>query len=239
MSVLLLLLFLLTTAKSLSGHPRVNDYVYNHFLFPAIWAATLRLRGRPVSVNLDWNTNLIAASKMTVLMWSFGSFAKFPCLNVTDIFTNAYLVRSQKRMAFDRHCYWWFLLVWLLLTSVRLFSETSTCSISPRDQNGRLLKAARVLVWDEAPMSHRYLLEALDRTLRDIMQAPDLVMGGKLLILAGDFRQILPVIRRGQREDVVDACMTRSRLWRDCVKHQLRTNMRIMTQVRLGGGRLV
>ncbi len=38
--------------------------------------------------------------------------------------------------------------------------STSTCNLSPRDVHGRLLKAARILVWDEAPMSHRYLLEA-------------------------------------------------------------------------------
>ena len=82
-------------------------------------------------------------------------------------------------------------------------------------------------------MSHRYLLEALDRTLQDVMQAPDKIMGGKLLILAGDFRQILPVVRRGQREDVVDACMTRSPLWCHCTKLQLRTNMRVLRQVRL------
>jgi hypothetical protein len=113
-----------------------------------------------------------------------------------------------------------------------LVAATSTCSVSPRDQNGQLLKAAKLLVWDEAPMSHRFLLEALDRTLRDVMQAPDQPMGGKLLILAGDFRQILPVVRRGQREDVVDACMTRSELWRLTTKFKLRTNMRIMRQVR-------
>ena len=55
-------------------------------------------------------------------------------------------------------------------------------------------------------MSHRYLLEALDRSLQDIMQNSE-ILEGKLLVLAGDFRQILPVIRKARREDVVDACV--------------------------------
>ena len=110
---------------------------------------------------------------------------------------------------------------------------TSTCNISPQDPNGLLLQAADLLVWDEAPMSHRYLLEALDRTLQDIMNN-DAMFGGKLLILAGDFRQILPVVRRGRRPNIVDACMTKSPLWQHCVKLQLRINMRAKTAASQG-----
>jgi len=40
-------------------------------------------------------------------------------------------------------------------------------------------------------MSHRHLFDALDRTVRDIMET-DKLFGGKVLLLAGDFRQILP-----------------------------------------------
>ena len=45
-------------------------------------------------------------------------------------------------------------------------------------------------------MSHRHLFDALDRILRDIMETDNL-FGGKVLLLAGDFRQILPVVRLG------------------------------------------
>ena len=47
---------------------------------------------------------------------------------------------------------------------------------------------AKVIVWDEAPMSRRLHLEALDITLRDLM-GNDEPFGGKVLVLAGDFRQ--------------------------------------------------
>lgn len=43
-------------------------------------------------------------------------------------------------------------------------------------------------------MAHRHHLEAFDRTLRDIAGS-DEPFGGKVLVLGGDFRQILPVIR--------------------------------------------
>ena len=51
-------------------------------------------------------------------------------------------------------------------------------------------------------MSHRHLIEALDRTLQNIMNNNQL-LGGKLLTLGDDFRQILPVVRRGRRPAIV------------------------------------
>ena len=56
-------------------------------------------------------------------------------------------------------------------------------------------------------MKHRCLFDALDRTQRDVMET-DKVFGGKVLLLAGDFRQILPVVRLGRRADVVDAALS-------------------------------
>ena len=79
-------------------------------------------------------------------------------------------------------------------------------------------------------MSHRYLLEALDTTLRDITESEN-VMGGKLLVLAGDFRQILPVVRKGRRADIVNACMSKSHLWRHVTTFKLRENMPVKQQV--------
>ena len=42
--------------------------------------------------------------------------------------------------------------------------DASTCDVSELDATVHLIKDAKAIVWDEAPMSHRYLLEALDRT---------------------------------------------------------------------------
>ena len=105
-------------------------------------------------------------------------------------------------------------------------TSTSTCNVSPNDATGCLLHDAKLIVFDEAPMSHRHLFEALDRTLKDIMNN-NLIFGGKLLILGGDFRQILPVIRRAQRPALTGACLKKSEIWNRCEVFHLTINMRV------------
>ena len=51
-------------------------------------------------------------------------------------------------------------------------------------------------------MMHRWAFEALDRSLRDIMSLDDknnnkIPFGNKLIVCGGDFRQILPVRKKG------------------------------------------
>ncbi|XP_026378687.1 uncharacterized protein LOC113273137 [Papaver somniferum] len=54
------------------------------------------------------------------------------------------------------------------------------------------------------------------------------VFGGKTLLFGGDFRQILPVIRGGSRENIVDASISRSRLWKHFHVFELSENMRLL-----------
>ena len=75
-------------------------------------------------------------------------------------------------------------------------------------------------------MLHRYLLEALDRTLQDIVGSSR-PFGGKIVICSGDFRQTLTVIPHAGRATVVDASLNRSPLWKYFVVRQLTENMRI------------
>uniref|UniRef100_A0AC34FY32 ATP-dependent DNA helicase n=1 Tax=Panagrolaimus sp. ES5 TaxID=591445 RepID=A0AC34FY32_9BILA len=49
-----------------------------------------------------------------------------------------------------------------------------------------------VFIWDQAPMAPKYALEIMDRLLRDFTKI-DEPFGGKILLLGGDFRQLLPV----------------------------------------------
>ena len=44
-------------------------------------------------------------------------------------------------------------------------------------------------------MAPKYAMELVDRTLCDIMDN-DLPFGGKIIVLGGDFRQLLPVKNR-------------------------------------------
>lgn len=87
--------------------------------------------------------------------------------------------------------------------------------ISPVEQNdprGELLREAALIIWDEAPMANRAVLACVDELLRRVM-GNDLVFGGKIIILSGDFRQTCPVIRRGTRAQVVDASIKSSPLF--------------------------
>ena len=53
--------------------------------------------------------------------------------------------------------------------------------------------------------------------------------GGKLVVLGGDFRQILPVVAHGSRESIVAATVRRASFWNDCRVMHLRINMRLRT----------
>ena len=72
-----------------------------------------------------------------------------------------------------------------------------------------------------------YHLEAMDRTMRDILQKPDLPFGGKILILAGDFRQCLPVVPGKQRAGIIKHTILKSFLWGFFQILELSVNMRV------------
>ena len=108
--------------------------------------------------------------------------------------------------------------------------ENSTCIIDGNNDLTKLLKVANLIIWDEAPMAHRYCFEALDRTLKDIMPGTSdegKTFGGKVIVFGGDFRQILPVIPRGNRSDIVHASISSSYIWDSCHVLTLTKNMRL------------
>ncbi|KAI3951691.1 hypothetical protein MKW92_025210 [Papaver armeniacum] len=105
--------------------------------------------------------------------------------------------------------------------------ETSSCNITKNKYLAKLIQKAELIIWDEAPMVHRNALEAVDTTLKDLMDDSEKIFGGKTVLLGGDFRQALPVIRGGTRAYIVSASINRSHLWNDCRVFKLTTNMRI------------
>merc|ERR1711963_1065559 len=65
-------------------------------------------------------------------------------------------------------------------------TEESTLHISAQSSLAKLIRMSKLLMVDEATMLDRYNLEAMDRSLRDLMNHPDDAFGGKIVILAGD-----------------------------------------------------
>jgi hypothetical protein len=70
-------------------------------------------------------------------------------------------------------------------------------------------------------------MEAVDRTLQDILGKQGVLFGGLTVLFGGDFRQILPVIPRGSREDIINASIRKSRIWRHIHVFHLTQNMRL------------
>jgi hypothetical protein len=88
--------------------------------------------------------------------------------------------------------------------------EISSCNIKPKSPLGELIIKTKLIIWDEAPMMHKHCFESLDRALRDVLKSnnngrTDIPFGGKVVVLGGDFRQILPVIPKVTRQEVVQA----------------------------------
>ncbi|XP_010474067.1 PREDICTED: uncharacterized protein LOC104753521 [Camelina sativa] len=80
-------------------------------------------------------------------------------------------------------------------------NEYTTCSIDVNSHLADLIREARLIIWDEAPMMNKYCFETLDRSLRDIMRKG---MGSGFWrkgfgFGGGDFRQILPVVPKAGR----------------------------------------
>ena len=105
-------------------------------------------------------------------------------------------------------------------------SSSSICCIPKNSMRADLMRAAKCIVWDEIVPQHRYAIEALDRTLRDLRDN-DNTFGGITLLMGGDFQQTLPVLPKASREQVLDATVTRSYLWNDIELIHLHQNMRL------------
>ena len=82
------------------------------------------------------------------------------------------------------------------------------------------------IVWDECTMTHKHALEAVDRMVRDIVNK-DKPMEGHTLILCRDFKQILPVVKRGTKTDHINSCLKTSVMWKNIRLMKLTKKMRI------------
>ncbi|GJS55984.1 putative PIF1 DNA helicase/replication protein A1-like protein [Tanacetum coccineum] len=78
-------------------------------------------------------------------------------------------------------------------------NNDSCCAIHVTSDLAELIKVAELIIRDEAPLQHRRAFEAVDHTFWDICKdhvrgGHNKVFGGKVVVLGGDFRQILPVL---------------------------------------------
>ncbi|XP_071712818.1 uncharacterized protein [Rutidosis leptorrhynchoides] len=120
-------------------------------------------------------------------------------------------------------------------------TDESFCRILPNSNLAALIRRAKLIIWDEAPMVKRICVETMDCSFRDICRTinPDNIdkpFGGKVVVFGGDFRQVLPVITQGKREDIVNASLNSSYIWDHVTVLKLTINMRL-SSVPLGTSR--
>ena len=108
--------------------------------------------------------------------------------------------------------------------------ENSTCNLTPNSVHGQFLRQVSLYLFDEASMIPKHALNAIDKLLQDVCNNK-FPFGGKVILLGGDFRQILPVVRRGQPPDIVEVCIKCSQHWQYVQQFPLTENMRVQSEV--------
>lgn len=75
-------------------------------------------------------------------------------------------------------------------------------------------------------MQHKNNMSAVEATLRDLRSSDEL-FGGVPVVFGGDFAQTLPVVVRGERPQIVEACLQKSPFWHCLQQLYLTENMRL------------
>ena len=104
--------------------------------------------------------------------------------------------------------------------------DDSTSKHKLNSNEALLIKKAKIIIVDEVSMMHYKQLEMLDRFLKELMKS-DEYMGGKLIILMHDFRQILPVVPGGSRAMISASSIIHSVMWNSFKTLHLTRNMRV------------
>ncbi|RWS26596.1 uncharacterized protein B4U80_06144, partial [Leptotrombidium deliense] len=90
------------------------------------------------------------------------------------------------------------------------------------------LKSIDIFIWDEASMIPAAALDSIDTGLRDIC-SNEVPFGGKIMLLGGDFRQVLPVVKRAGKTQIINSTIKSSQLWNQFFNMSLIENMRCAT----------
>lgn len=88
--------------------------------------------------------------------------------------------------------------------------EDSTSATRKNSKLADFLRQVDLIIWDKVPMQHKYCFEVVNRLLSDLRSTPNVLFGGVPVILGSDFAQILLVVPKGSRADIVYAYLQKS-----------------------------
>ena len=152
----------------------------------------------------------------TYLLTCFLHYLKGHNINVAP---TAYTGIASLLLEGGRTCHKWFGLPVPVV-------ENSISQVKANSAHGHLLRACKVIIWDEAPMASNLVINCVDSLLQDLHQN-NLPFGGKVVVFSGDFRQVLPVVKHGNRTAIVEQTLKKSRCWHFVKVCHLTENMRV------------
>ena len=113
-------------------------------------------------------------------------------------------------------------------------TKNAPLTITRNSKHADLIRKAKCIMWDEAPMGHKDWLLWLDRQLRDIGDSGK-IFGGKILVLSGDFQQIPPVVPKASKMVIINSSIKRCSLFKKAYKLFLSKNERLRRIIRERG----
>lgn len=105
--------------------------------------------------------------------------------------------------------------------------ESCVSKVDAASEEAHILRDTDVFIIDECSQVDKFMLRAIDRCLRDLTGVRDVRFGGKCIILAGDYRQCLPVVKKpsNHRPEIIILKADRQ-MWQSFERHSLVSNVR-------------
>lgn len=75
-------------------------------------------------------------------------------------------------------------------------------------------------------MTSKHAFEAVDRLMKELCNNEE-PFSGKVVVDSGDFRQTLPIVRHGNRVQIIENCVKNSGMWCKFRKMELYDNKRL------------
>ena len=104
--------------------------------------------------------------------------------------------------------------------------DNTVPSVTAYSSRGKRLLDADVIIIDECSQPPVFVYEACDTLLRSIKQK-DSCFGGITVLMTGDFRQTLPIIRNATPIKIINSCLKNWKYWPIVRKFKLVEHMRL------------
>ena len=138
--------------------------------------------------------NVPGETGKTFFMWTIYSFLELRGRSVISTATSAVAASFLKRGR----------------TAHSAFKVPITCDSDSVWSISMDSKLADLIILDEIVMCARYCFEAVESTLREIMNDSHILFRGKCILFSGDFWQVLPVVPKASRGMIVQMCLKSS-----------------------------